>query len=63
MPITDLAKLLSRKRRKVGGDEVWVHPELSRLLKGSDYKLASDKAEEYWMDRQRNHPTLDEESS
>ena len=54
MPTTDLNKLLSRKRRKPSNsDEVWVHPELSRMLKGSDYKLASDHAEEYWMARQR----------
>ena len=58
---TDLVRLLSRKRRRPGDKEVWVHPELSRVLKGSDYKLSSDKAEEYWMDRQRKHPSIEED--
>ena len=51
-------KALDRINRKQNGKrgnsadgEVWVHPNLNRMLKGSDYKFASGDAELYWMDR------------
>jgi hypothetical protein len=34
-------------------NEVWVHPDLGRVLKGSDQKYMTDEALQYWFDRQR----------
>ena len=36
--------------------EVWVNPDLERLLKGPDHKLATSEAERYWMERLRRQP-------
>ncbi|HEY0565764.1 MAG TPA: hypothetical protein VGC88_09280 [Terriglobales bacterium] len=36
--------------------EVWVHPNLSQLLKGEDHKLSTDEATQYWLDRQTRKP-------
>jgi hypothetical protein len=36
--------------------EVWVHPNLSQVLKGEDHKLSTDEATQYWLDRQTRKP-------
>jgi hypothetical protein len=33
--------------------DLWVHPDINRLLKGSDAKLATGEAANYWMERRR----------
>ena len=33
--------------------QVWVHPDLNRLLKGADHKFMTDEAHQYWLHRQR----------
>ena len=44
------------KRENGSAMEVWVHPNLNRMVKGSDYKFASGEAEQYWMDRRAKKP-------
>ncbi|MBV9670498.1 MAG: hypothetical protein JOZ43_06040 [Acidobacteriales bacterium] len=43
----------NKKSPQPNTSEVWVHPDLERLLKGSDYKLGTSQSEQYWMDRRR----------
>jgi hypothetical protein len=31
---------------------VWVHPDLNRILKGPDHKLATSSAVDYWIECQ-----------
>ena len=33
--------------------EVWVNPDLPRLIKGPDHKLSTQDAERYWIERRR----------
>ncbi|GAC1649649.1 MAG: hypothetical protein NVS9B15_08980 [Acidobacteriaceae bacterium] len=59
----NLKLLLTRKGRGKRAKEdpgLWINPNLSRLLKGSDHKLSSDEAERYWMDRHSRRPSADD---
>ncbi len=39
---------------------MWVHPRLSRLLKGPDYKLGTEAALQYWLEQRATEPATEE---